>query len=73
MIFSIMNFAKAMKVARLNCDLKVREAAKKIGCSQSNLSDIENGRVKSPSFEIVAKATKVYKIDINELVELIDC
>jgi DNA-binding XRE family transcriptional regulator len=52
---------------RQNMGLTQDELAKKVGCNQQHISDIENGK-KSPSIYLLSKLAQVFECMIDDLV-----
>jgi len=57
---------EALRLIRVFHDLKQVDAAKRLGISQSHLSDIERGE-KVPSHEIVAKYADVFDLPVSSI------
>jgi transcriptional regulator with XRE-family HTH domain len=57
---------EALRLIRVFHDLKQNELAKKLGVSQSHVSDIERGE-KIPSHEIVAKYAETFELPVSSI------
>ncbi len=58
-----------IKSARESSRLTIREAEAKSGISNAYLSQIENDKIKNPSFQILNKISKLYEIPLEILME----
>lgn len=58
-----MNLGKAIKDIRVMLELTQMEAVKKIKCSQTFLSQIENGQ-KEPSHDMIRRIAKAYRVPL---------
>ena len=61
-------FAKVLKMLRVSNDLTIKELAEKTGISASYISDLENGRKKEPSIEIIQKYSEALNVSIDTIV-----
>lgn len=64
-----MKLHEAIASAREDKGLSLRELEKKTGISNALLSQIENGRVKEPSFRNVVKISKALGVSLKRLAE----
>lgn len=60
------NFGEALKRARSECKLSLRDVERATGISNAHISQIENGKIKNPSFFIFVKLVKIYELDFNQ-------
>lgn len=51
-----------------NGNVPLQELAREVGCTQSHLSEIENGNNK-PSLDLAVRLQSITKIDVREFVE----
>ena len=65
----MINFGKYLKDIRKNRCLTLRSVEKQSGVSNAYLSQIESGKRKCPSIEILKKLAIVYQISLNELLQ----
>lgn len=65
-----MNLADLIKTYRIEKGLSVKKASKLLNVSRSYLSNIESGRRKKPSLEILKSISELYEIDYKELLTL---
>jgi len=61
----ITNFGKWCRKIRIEKDWKMTETAKKLGCTQNNLTYIEQGKT-NPSMDFLKKCIEVYGISKAE-------
>lgn len=59
---------KLLAVARQSVGLSQSQVAEAIGCSQSNIAQIERSDYAEPSTEILSKLSELYGLDINDVV-----
>ena len=62
-----MALGHAIAYARYEQHLSLRELARLSGVSNGQISNIETGRVKDPSFSVVAKLAKALRLSLNRL------
>lgn len=65
------NFGYRLKHLRLNADLTQHQLASQLGITKSVVSAYETG-IRFPSFEVIAKMTKVFHVSSDYLLGLID-
>jgi HTH-type transcriptional regulator, competence development regulator len=61
--------AKVLKARRLAASLSLRTIEKQTGISNAYLSQLENGRTRSPSPHVLSKLATVYRVEYSELME----
>jgi transcriptional regulator with XRE-family HTH domain len=61
--------AKVLKASRLTASLSLRDVEKETGISNAYLSQLENGRTRSPSPHVLSKLARVYRVAYSELME----
>lgn len=60
---------KVLKELRRKKALTLREVEEITGISNPYLSQLENGKIKSPSAQILRKLALLYEVDVNELID----
>ena len=63
-----MSFANTLKSLRLKHGCSLQEAADLIGISKTHFWDLETGRSKNPSIEILEKVSNKFGVSISSLV-----
>lgn len=65
-------FGEKLKTLRRGKGLSIRELAKRSNVSNAYLSQLENGKTKNPSYEIIGKIAKGLNISSKELLNMSD-
>lgn len=63
-----MSFANTLKTLRLKEGYSLQEAADLIGISKTHFWDLETGRSKNPSYEILEKVSNKFGVSVATLV-----
>ena len=63
-------FGKSLKQFREVCMLTLRQVEEITGISNAYLSQLESGKIKKPSVNVIYKLSQLYKVDIDELLHL---
>lgn len=63
-------FGEAIKQARIEKKLSLRELARRIGISHPYLSQLENNHNNNPSLEIIVKLSKELEVPLHRLISL---
>lgn len=67
-----MNIKYRIKEYRIKNKLSIIELSKKSGVCKSNISSIENGKIKKPSFKDILLITRTLNIKIENIFEIND-
>jgi transcriptional regulator with XRE-family HTH domain len=59
-----------LQKARKNCRLTLRDVQEKIGVSNAYLSQLENGKISSPSPNTLFQLSKLYQVSYEHLMSL---
>lgn len=59
-LIEILEFSKSLKKHRLSKRMTLREVEKQSGLSNAYLSQLENGKIKKPSFEVIVRLYRIY-------------
>jgi transcriptional regulator with XRE-family HTH domain len=62
--------AKKLKAARAKCKLSLRQVEAFTGVSNAIVSQMENGKIVSCSYDKLSKLCRLYNIDMNTLYEV---
>lgn len=65
-----MSFGNYIKEIRVNKGITGRELARRTGISQPYLSQLETGKNKKPSIEVIMKIAKGLGVDYSKLIEI---
>ena len=63
-----MSFSSKLKELRLQKNLSLQEAADLIGISKTHFWDLETGKIKNPSYDLLEKISNRFGISISSLV-----
>ena len=64
-----LSLGRKLKKAREMAKMSLRKVAEKTRISYSYLSNIENGRRKNPSMEVLRTLAKLYNVDITYFID----
>jgi transcriptional regulator with XRE-family HTH domain len=64
------NLGAFLQKARKNCRLTLRDVQEKIGVSNAYLSQLENGKISSPSPNTLFQLSKLYQVSYEHLMSL---
>ncbi|GAB4159365.1 MAG: hypothetical protein Tsb0033_13800 [Winogradskyella sp.] len=56
-----------LKEARKNLTLTLRQVEEMSGISNAYLSQLENGKIKSPSVNVLSKLSSIYRVPLKQL------
>lgn len=62
-----------LKAQRIKSGFTLREIEEQTGVSNAYLSMLENGKIKSPSFNVVMKLTEFYATERKKMIEFDRC
>ena len=65
------DFQQYLEIARKNKELSLRQVEQETGISNAYLSQIETGKIKQPSPNILYKLSELYDVPYNTLLELV--
>ncbi len=63
------NINRTLKLCRKIKGLSLRDVEAETGISNAYLSQLETGKIKEPSFSIIIRLCKFYKITVDDLLE----
>ena len=66
-ILKMNTLGKVLKSSRSNIGLTLRQIEEVSGISNAYLSQLENDKIKQPSANILYKISKIYKVELNDL------
>ncbi len=61
------NLGEVLKKSRKNIGLTLRQIEDVSGISNAYLSQLENDKIKKPSANILYRISKIYKVELNDL------
>lgn len=61
------SIGSTLKEARKNVSLTLREVEDMSGISNAYLSQLENGKIKNPSVNILSKLSSIYRVPLKKL------
>jgi transcriptional regulator with XRE-family HTH domain len=64
-----MDLGLLLKESRKLSKLTLRQVEEATGISNAYLSQLENGKIKKPSANVLYKIASVYRVDINQLMK----
>jgi transcriptional regulator with XRE-family HTH domain len=64
-----MSFSGRLKELRLRCGKSLQDVADSISVSKAHLWELEAGRSKNPSFDLLKKLSDYFKVSVGTLVD----
>jgi|ERR1700733_4414375 transcriptional regulator with XRE-family HTH domain len=63
-----MSLAAKLKQLRMSKKLSLQDVADQIGASKAHIWDLETGRSKNPSIELLTKLAKVFSVSVADII-----